>query len=108
MKRIAIFAALLGGLCAAASAQQPKRSTVCIYEGGLLAKAVQMRDLGVSLPEAQSALAEDLRRESSYSPEFRSALSDRLERIYDDPALSADDVRMAYLKWCDPKHFNWY
>lgn len=67
-----------------------------------------MRDIGVAERDARKVIAEDLRREHSYTSEFRNEIDGRMDWIYDHNSASQDGIRMAYLKRCDPKTFNWY
>ncbi|HFT8008585.1 TPA: hypothetical protein ACU9T0_006553 [Burkholderia cenocepacia] len=80
----------------------------CVFEAGLLAKMAQLRDLDVPEKETRAAIARDVQHEKSYSPEFVSASPALVTRIYAEGWKTPSDVRMAYLKQCDPKTFNWY
>lgn len=80
----------------------------CVFEAGLLAKMAQLRDLDVPEKETRAAIARDVQHEKSYSPEFVSASPALVNRVYAEGWKTPSDVRMAYLKQCDPKTFNWY
>jgi len=86
----------------------PPATKRCIFEAGLVAKMAQLRDLDVPEKEARAAIARDVQHEKSYSPEFVSATPALVTRVYAEGWKSQSDVRMAYLKQCDPKTFNWY
>lgn len=89
-------------------ARAPTHDQVCIYEAGLLSKVATLRDQEIPERDTSAAIHEDLRREHSYTPEFRSSIDTRISWIYDHGEASVTSVRMGYLKNCDPKHFNWY
>ncbi|MEX3555811.1 MAG: hypothetical protein VB131_04155 [Burkholderia gladioli] len=80
----------------------------CVLEGAVLQKATQLRDLGVPEKRAQSAIYEDTHRGSAYRPQFVSMVPVAVSRIYAEGWKTPSDVRMAYLRQCDPKTFNWY
>ncbi|MEX3628117.1 MAG: hypothetical protein VB138_00265 [Burkholderia sp.] len=89
---------------------QPMAPTTkrCVFEAGLLAKMAQLRDLDVPEKETRAAIARDVQHEKSYSPEFVSSSPALVTRVYAEGWKTPSDVRMAYLKQCDPKTFNWY
>lgn len=91
---------------AATSANRPANQ--CVVEAGVLAKAAQLRDLNVPEKEARAAIYDDTHRGSAYRPQFVSAVPAAIGRIYAQGWKAPSDVRMAYLKQCDPKTFNWY
>ncbi|WP_261534737.1 hypothetical protein [Burkholderia multivorans] len=80
----------------------------CVLEGAVLQKATQMRDLGVPEKVAQSTIFDDTHRGSAYRPQFVDTAPAAVSRIYAEGWKTPSDVRMAYLKQCDPKTFNWY
>lgn len=86
----------------------PPTTKRCVFEAGLLAKMAQLRDLDVPEKETRAAIARDVQHEKSYSPEFVSASPALVTRVYAEGWKTPSDVRMAYLKQCDPKTFNWY
>lgn len=80
----------------------------CVLEGAVLQKATQLRDLGVPERTAQSTIYDDTHRGSAYRPQFVSTVPAAVSRIYAEGWKTPSDVRMAYLKQCAPKTFNWY
>ncbi|KVN25605.1 hypothetical protein WJ63_15865 [Burkholderia pyrrocinia] len=91
-----------------ASASSSRPANQCVIEAGVLAKAAQLRDLSVPEKEARAAIYDDTHRGTAYRPQFVSAVPSAIGRIYAEGWKTPSDVRMAYLKQCDPKTFNWY